>query len=70
MQNASMHAAKIFYKTWKIHTYILNVFAAASKVCSRCRGNYIKRKNSRTSIDSITTTSELLMFVISSTLFR
>ena len=46
------------------HTCILNVFTAAAKVCSRCQGNIRKRKSFRTSIDSITTTSEVLVSVM------
>ena len=47
------------------NTCILIVFAAAAKVCSRCQGNIRKRISSRTSIDSITSTSEVVYFAIS-----
>ena len=42
MQNACMHAAiflKFMEKSYIQHTCILNVFAAAAKVCSRCQIN-------------------------------
>ena len=65
MQNACMHEAKLFLKHGKFRHFAYMYFeAAAANVYSRCQGNIRKRKSSRTSIDSITTASEVLIFVI------
>ena len=62
--------SQIIYKTWKIQTSclacILSVYTAAAKVHSRCQ---CWIENSRTSIDTITTSSDLLIFGISLTLW-
>ena len=69
MQNAYMHAAKLFLKHGKLafeHTCFLNVFAAAAKVCSRCQGHL---ENVEVLATLLTTASDLFIVAISLTLW-